>query len=552
MRDRSEEILALIDIVDIVGETVGLKSVGENYKGPCPFHADADPSFVVSPGKQIFKCFGGGCGVGGNVAHFVSLRDDISYYEAMTVLAKGVGRPDLAEGLVSQTYGSVFDLNAIVQKLYAEVLFSKTEGSVKARQFLRDRRITQDTARLFGLGYGPNAWTWLKNQRLDVEQLMEANLVSDLESKAPGRDFMKNRIAFPIHYQGKIVGFSGRSIGTSTKIAKYLNSKDSDWFVKGDLLYGWQVNRKQILSTKEVVIVEGNFDVLQLHQRGVDNVVAILGSYIGPRSASFLSKKVKKVIVFADGDKPGIDSALKTGNALQAHGLPVQVIYIEGKDPDDLATRATRFDWEKLKAERMKPLHLFALEHKSMETALEVVGSMANQVSVSYAIRDLANASKFSEGHIEHWLIKYKKSLLGIVDKITIPDHKNSLIEELIILNSAYNVNLMLNSYERKCLEAENVDLSIANDPGFVASLADKPHMLESLFKLEQIEDIHHYAEDLVRSLSVMFLKKDVKRWKREMKTDGTPEPRQMQLLGLIEEAARNINSLQLVIRKRL
>jgi len=548
MSNKTEEILSHVDIVEVVEEVVGdLKAVGENFKGHCPFHADNDPSFVVSPKKQIFKCFGGGCGVGGNAANFIALHQDVSYNEALAILAKRIGKPDLAKGLIAQTYASVFDLNAIVQQMYHEVLFTRSSVSQKARLFLRDRRITQETARKFGLGYGPNAWTWLKNQSLDVEQLIEANLISGPKSKAPGRDFMKNRIVFPIHYQGKIVGFSGRSIGTSKKIAKYLNSKESDWFQKGDLLYGWHVNRKSILAAKEVVIVEGNFDVLQLYQRGIDTAVAILGSYIGPRSAFFLAKKIKKAIVFADGDAPGIDSALKTGAALVAQGIPVEVIYVEGRDPDDIAKRETRFDWEDLKNNHMQPLHLFAFEHKKLEGALEILGSYSEKVQVGYALRDLAKASGFSEDHLDRWLGKYKKSVLGVIEDITPPQQKSSLIDELIVLNSVYDVEGLLEEYEMKKLAAENVDLSIAKDPGFIASLADKPAQLERLFKFDQIEDLHEYAEDLIARLRVQLLKRDIKRWRKKFK-----ETEDLKYLKWVERAVREVNYIQLAMRNKV
>ncbi len=540
MSTRTAEILADVDIVQIIGEYLTLEQRGDNYWAICPFHPDKNPSLSVSPKLGIFHCFGGGCQVGGNAAKFISLFEGLSYGHALAIIARKVGKGHLAPEVVEEAK-DIFEINEIVGNLYSQVLFSNSELSKRAREFLRDRHITQETARLFGLGYSPNSWTWLTNRGLNRELLLKSRLIKSTEA-GHFRDFFKNRIIFPIYHQKKLVGFTGRTLGTAKKIPKYLNSGESDWYKKREVIYGWHINGNNIRRSKQVVIVEGQFDLLQLHQREITNSIAISGSHFGVKQAAFMKQNVREAIIFCDGDSAGAQIGIKLGSRLLEQGIQVQILFIDGKDPDDVARHRHRFNWADLQGRLVSPVK-FAFEQDGLEAGLTVASTHKNKIKLGYALRELSELSGYEERHLEHWLAEYKKSPMGS-GPIKPQDTHLQLKEELLLLAAFKQESIPVSKYLRSKLRIDGVNLKVAKTAGFIPELAEESKFATRLHLLAQVTDIEKYTNDLKAHLTLEYLGKDVKRLKRKLKESGN-----ITYLKQLEDTVKRINKIKLRLK---
>jgi len=542
LRQQTQEILARVDIVDVIKKYLPLEKAGDNYRSKCPFHTDSDPSLSVSPKLGIFKCFGAGCGKGGNAANFIQNYEDIPYHQALVQLAKLIGRPDLAPAEEKKGFEAIFEINQIVSQLYRDILFTKSELSEKARLNLRERRITQETARRFNLGYSPNSWTWLTEQNLNKNILRQAGLILKTDA-GHFRDYFKNRIIFPFYDRDNIIGFTGRTLGIAKKIPKYLNSRDSDWFKKQSLLYGWNFNRKYIIQSKEVVIVEGQFDVLQLYQRGVQNAVAVSGSYFGSQAAGILSKSIKRATIFSDGDEAGAKASLRIAELLAQRGVDLNIIYLEGKDPDEAAKYKHRFNWEKLNSKYSYSMVSFAFEQEGVEGALKRLASCYNKIKLSYAIRELSELSSFDEKYLDHWLKEFKRAPLSS-EVITSQDLKLKLNEELVLLSAYDKGAVQLDSYLIKKLGTQTVAQIQKAGKGLIQELADNPKYATRLYMLEHVKDLAKYSHDLLTKAYLSFLSKDVSNFKVKLKETGD-----IKYLTKIEQWVKKINKIKMGIK---
>lgn len=538
---QSARILSRVNIVDIIKTYLPLEKRGENYRAKCPFHTDNDPSFSVSPRLGIFKCFGVGCEASGNVANFVALYDNITYTQALAKLAEEIGRPDLAPQARTIEFGDVLEINELVLNLYQKALFTKSDVSQRARMNLRERRITQETAKLFGLGYSPNSWTWLVDQNLNMEGLNKAGLISKTDA-GHYRDFFKNRIIFPLFSNKKLIGFTGRTLGISRKIPKYLNSKDSPLFKKSKMLYGWELNRGDIRRQKDVVIVEGQFDVLQLYQRGIKNTVAVSGSYFGYDQAAILSKVAKEATFFCDGDEAGVNAAIRVGEYLLASNVKTKIIYVEGKDPDECAKYKHRFDWEQLNSKYCSSYTEFTFNHTGLETTLKRIASYKNKIQLSYALKELSDLSGYDEKNLEHWLKEYKRAPLEAT--VINPEKTQLRLNEELLLLAAMNGSVDLNGYLKKKLKPDFLELINNKTEGFVQELANNPRYARRLHMLEYLKDKEKYTKDLIVKMNLNFMQKDVKKYKELYKETGDSKH-----LSNLETMVKRINKLKIKVR---
>jgi len=537
----STELFSLVQIEDVIKDYLPIQKIGENYRCKCPFHHDSDPSLVISPRLGIFKCFGSGCGETGNAASFISKFEDLPYPLALAQLAEKVGRPDLAPKATNQQFKNVFEMNQFALDLYQNVLFTKDNISSNARMALRDRRITQETAKLFQLGYSPNSWTWLVDQHLDKELLEKSNLILKTDA-GHYRDYFKNRILFPIFHRKKLIGFTGRTLGVSQKIPKYLNSRDSDWLKKSKLLYGWAQNAQQIRRQKEIVITEGQFDVLQLHQRGIQNSVAVSGSYFGPDQANLFQKAVKRATIMSDGDKAGIEATIRIGEHLLERNIDCHIIHVEGKDPDDLARYKHRFNWEKLNTKYGFNFVEFCHEHKGLESTLKRISGHRNKLKLSQDLKTLSDLSGYDEKHLEHWLAQYKKAPL--LENINIEQTQLKLEDELMLLYAVNGVDVPINGFLKKRLDSDLVE-NITNKPqGLAQDLARNTKYATRLSILDTINNKTQYAKDLIIKLNLKYMKKEVNQNKQKYKETSDPK-----YLEKVESLVKNINKMKIKVR---
>ncbi len=351
-----DQLKSTIDIVDVIGNYVELKKAGASFKANCPFHGEKTPSFVVSPTKQFYHCFG--CGVGGDAIKFVMEIEKLTYPESIEKLAS-MYNFSLQYTRGSSDYSDAKRILEIVQKWYQSNLSHHQES----QKYLYDRGISQASVEAFGVGYVPDAGAvmgFLNSQSLPMPKVEEAGVIARGE-RGDYYARLHQRITFPIYAPGgAIVGFGGRT--TSNHPAKYINSPQTKLFNKSRLLYGYHRAKEDIYKKKELIVCEGYLDVIMFHQAGFTTAVATLGTALTAEHLPLLHKGEPRVVLAYDGDKAGVAAALKAARLLSAHSFDGGVVlFPDGQDPADMiaAGAAERVDSLLRGA---KPLIPFVLE----------------------------------------------------------------------------------------------------------------------------------------------------------------------------------------------
>jgi DNA primase len=331
-----EKIKEQNDIVDVISDTVRLKRAGRNFSGLCPFHSEKTPSFSVSQDKQIYKCFG--CGEAGNVITFVMKTKNLPFVEAAKLLADRANIPlDLEGGKKS----SINQKKEIIYKVNTEAarfFFANLYKNPHAKEYFLRRGITEGTLKRFGLGYSLDGWNhllkYLRGKGFNDTIIQEAGLVIKSE-KGSVYDRFRNRVIFPVfNYNGKVIGFGGRVLDDSKP--KYLNSPETLVFQKGINLYGLNFAIKNGIPERYFIVVEGYMDCISLHQYGITNAVASLGTALTINQARLLKRYADKVIISYDADLAGQKATLRGLEILTEAGLDVRVLTVpQGKDPDE-------------------------------------------------------------------------------------------------------------------------------------------------------------------------------------------------------------------------
>ncbi|MGG7077943.1 DNA primase [Clostridium sardiniense] len=324
------------DIVDVISETVKLKRSGRNYMGLCPFHGEKSPSFSVSQDKQIYKCFG--CGEAGNVLTFVMKQKNLNFIESCKLLAERANIPlNLGNGEESK----VVKKKELLYKINVEAaryFFSNLQRDKNAKEYFTNRGMKEVTIKRFGLGYAKDGWQnlrmYLKKKGFNEALMLEAGLVIKSQ-KGTIYDRFRNRVMFPVfNIKGEVIGFGGRVLDDSKP--KYLNSPETLVFQKGTNLYGLNFAIKNKIEERYFIIVEGYMDLISLHQYGITNVVASLGTALTVNQARLLKRYADKVIISYDADVAGQTATLRGLEILKEAGFDVRVLQIpQGKDPDE-------------------------------------------------------------------------------------------------------------------------------------------------------------------------------------------------------------------------
>lgn len=338
--DFIDEIKERSDIVQIISEYVDLHRAGTNFKARCPFHGEKTPSFIVSPSKQMYKCFG--CGEGGDVIKFVMKMENVEFKEALEMLAKKAGieivreiDPEMSEKINQRKRYE--HINVEAARYFFMLLWN---GKNKAQAYLSKRGLDPKTIKIFGLGYSGDAWDNLTKHLLGLgyskEDLLNAGLATEKKSGDGIRDRFVNRIMFPIFdHTGNVIGFGGRVLDES--LPKYLNSPETITFSKSKNLYAINFAKKNITSReKPLIIVEGYMDVISLYQYGVQNVVAPLGTALTMDQAGLVKRFTDKAVIAFDSDRAGIAATLRGIDILSSKDIDVKVLDLSGsKDPDE-------------------------------------------------------------------------------------------------------------------------------------------------------------------------------------------------------------------------
>ncbi len=349
-----DRITDAAQIQDVISDYITLRKRGVNLLGLCPFHGEKTPSFTVSPAKGIFKCFG--CGKGGNSVHFIMEHEQISYYEALKFLARKYNiefkerefTPE--EQAARNDRESMFLVNEFAQKHFSSTLLNHIDGKSIGLAYFRERGFRDDIVQKFQLGYSleqREAFTQTAIKAgYNKEYLVKTGLTLENES-GQLTDRFRGRVMFPVHsLSGKVVAFGGRILKKDDKMAKYVNSPESEIYHKSSELYGIYFAKQAVVRQDRCFLVEGYTDVISMHQSGIENVVASSGTSLTPGQIRLIHRFTENVTVIYDGDAAGIKASIRGIDLLLEEGLNIKVLLLpDGDDPDSFARKHNAADF---------------------------------------------------------------------------------------------------------------------------------------------------------------------------------------------------------------
>lgn len=379
-QDFKEEVLEKTDLVELISEYAKLKRVGSRYAALCPFHNDKkSPSLSVSPEKQLFYCFG--CGASGNAIDFIMRIDNLEFSDALKYLADRahIPIPEFGSPADRKKREEIADKRQRILQINTEAaryFFRNLAGDSgkQAYQYLKDRNIQNTTIKMFGLGYAPEGWTnlldYLKEKGFREHEVYEAGLAKIRENGTYYDVFHDGRVMFPIiNVQGSIIGFGGRVIQGSGQGAKYLNSPETLVFKKKENLFGLNLAKNDKSGT--ILLMEGYMDVISLHQAGIGNAAASLGTAFTPEQARLLKKYASKAVLCYDADQAGQRATLRAGEILTEAEMKTRVLTItDGKDPDEFINTKGP-DMFRILVEEAKPLLMYRIDQVKKDYDLE-------------------------------------------------------------------------------------------------------------------------------------------------------------------------------------
>jgi DNA primase len=355
-REDIDKIINATKIEEVVGSFVELRKRGVNYIGLCPFHNEKTPSFNVNPAKGIFKCFG--CGEGGDAVSFLMKHEHYTYPEALRWLANKYGIQIEEEVLTQEEVAQqserdrIYQINDFAQKYFQEILFSDIEGKSVGLSYLKERELSEETIKRWGIGYCKDAGDDFSRKALakgfTKEELVNAGVSLINSNDGSLYDRFRGRVCFPIHnLGGRVLGFSARTLRTDKVKAKYVNSPESLIYSKGKVLFGLHLAKNEIVKQDECFLVEGNMDVVMMSQNSVTNVVATSGTALTEDQIRLIKRYTKNVTLLYDGDKAGIKATFKAVNLLLEQGLHVKtLLFPDNEDPDSFARKHTQDEFK--------------------------------------------------------------------------------------------------------------------------------------------------------------------------------------------------------------
>ncbi len=445
-----DEIKSKNDIVDIVSQYVVLKRAGRNYMGLCPFHKEKSGSFCVSPDKQIFHCFG--CGVGGNVFHFISKIENLNFKESVEMLANraGVELPvsgNFEDDKLAKLKSRVYEVNKCAAEFYHENLYKPT--AKPGQEYVKKRHLDNKTLKAFKIGYSGRfheLYTELKSKGFTEEEILASCLVN----KNPDGKFIdrfRNRLMFPIFdTHERVIAFGGRVLDDSKP--KYINSPEDIVYSKGRHLFAFNIARKY--NSKTIIMVEGYMDAVSLHQRGIHNAVASLGTALTEAQGRLLRRSCEKVIIGYDADGAGQAATLRGLEILQNLGCDIRILQIEGaKDPDEFVVK---YGPERFQMYVNKAISLVEFKVKMLKKSLDL-DNVNDKIKF---LNEVAKIVAKVENSMEREVYVDKISLEYKVSK----DAIYAEINKLLYANSRTEQKL-----EKKVVPVKNVSIQQEEQP---------------------------------------------------------------------------------------
>ena len=430
-------------VEEVIGDFVQLKKAGSNFKGLSPFSDERTPSFMVSPVKQIWKDFSSG--KGGNVVAFLMEHEHFTYPEAIRYLAKKYNieieeteRTD-EEKEKANARESMYLVSEFAQKYFANILWDTEPGKAIGHSYFKERGFSDTTIKKFGLGYSLDEWEAFTKSALEKSyqlEFLEQTGLTIVKEQTDGKnrkfDRFKGRVMFPIHsMSGRVLGFGGRILTNDKKAAKYLNSPESDIYHKSKVLYGIYFAKQAIAKEDNCYLVEGYTDVIQMHQRGIENVVASSGTALTPEQIRLINRLTKNITVLFDGDAAGLRASLRGIDLILEQGMNVKVCsFPEGEDPDSFAKSNTYEDVVLYLEENAKDFIQFKTSIltqeaaddpiKRAETVRDIVNSISkipDQIKREIYIQECARIMQISEEVLYNTLAQINKKERGEASK---------------------------------------------------------------------------------------------------------------------------------------
>lgn len=515
-----DEIKSRNDIVDIISQYVTLKRKGRNFFGLCPFHNEKSPSFSVSPDKQIFHCFG--CGVGGNVFHFISKIENVNFIESVQILAEraGVELPSslsVEDEKKAKLKAKVYNVNMAAAEFYHQNLYKPT--SKEAQTYIKKRKLDNNTLKSFLIGYaGDNneLYEHLKAKGFEEEEMLASSLIGKSE-KGRFYDKFRHRLMFPIQdIRNRVIAFGGRVLDDSKP--KYINSPENIVYSKGRNLFGLNVAKRQTNGMlKRILIVEGYMDAISLYQRGITNVVASLGTALTDAQGRLLRKNSEQVILGYDSDGAGQTAIMRGMEILKNMGIDIRILQLSGaKDPDeyilkygperllkcmDNAISVVEYKVKKLKKEL--DLENVSDKIKFLNEIAKTLSEVDNTMEREVYVDKIAKTYDISEQAIEAEINKilYKGTAnKQILEKNTTTwkEPKEEKIDEKTKKTEQMLINVLINypteSYKRikESLELDSIKIEL--NKKIIATIFEK---IESNKNMENILDWFEDAETI-------------------------------------------------------
>jgi len=562
-QDIVNEIRQKIDIVDLISEYIPLIQKGKNYFGVCPFHNDTNPSMSVSREKQIYKCFS--CGASGNAFNFIMDYDHIEFKEAIKVLGEKVGIEVQGIKVSNKTtkYDRFYEIYDFANKYYQNNLNSK-EGQL-AKKYLEERKIDDELIKEFGIGLSLdkiNALTTiLLNKNYSIKELDQIGLVSN------NHDTYINRIIFPLHdVSGRVVGFSGR-IYDNSNLNKYLNTKETIIFKKGECLYNYHIAREYARKLKYVIVVEGFMDAIRLSQIGYKNVIALMGTAMTKEQMHLIKKLSTNVYLSLDGDDPGQNAILNIGEELSKIDLNVKVIQMPTEkaehDPDEFIIKYGKEKFDNLVESAINYSDFkinFLKKGVNFNSDLELsnyVNSVIKEVSLvkdeirrEIIIKKLAIETNLSYNTLEKRLNEYLEFQKVVVKaetpKVTKQDNKSQKISKYekaayALIYGMVNDPWIIRKYEKEDVRLLTKELrylaseicyyyrkyGTINMADFYTYLTDKEELLvvyNFIINLDYEEEISVKAiEDYIVVINEYNMRQEIKRLNDLVKKENDP-----------------------------
>ena len=537
-KETVDKIFDAADIYDVVKDYVNLKRAGVNYKGNCPFHDEKTPSFVVSPAKGIYKCFG--CGAAGNSVKFVMEHEKVSFPEALKILAKKyhieIVEEELTEEKIQekQTIDSLFIVTEYAKNFFKKQLYESDEGKIIALSYFKERGFSDDIIKKFELGWSPqlrDAFTKTALQNgYKLDFLTQAGLTIAKENDYKFDRFAE-RVIFPIHtLSGKVIAFGGRTLKADKKIAKYLNSPESEIYRKSKILYGIYFAKNAIVKHDKCYMVEGYTDVISMYQAGIENVTASSGTSLTVEQIKLVRRFTKNLTIIYDGDSAGIKASLRGIDLALAEEMNVRIIALpEGEDPDSFAKKHSTEEIEKYISENEEDfirfkVNLFAEEAKNdpikraqliknIVKSISVIpdkilrGEYIHVVSAQLGVSEEALYSEITKILRKAFDDKrnknYTKTYQREPSKPQLPVETSGIYFEVIEKDI---LNFLLN-YGNKIIEIEDTDEKITVAEFIISEIKNDDLEFHNLIYKEIFEDYEKYFSENTESVQDYFLK---------------------------------------------